>query len=75
MCPLMMLFLRAGALPGFFQEWKEYFGQMLQTVDSILVNCPLAGCILFRELGIQAVTPGEWGNGEMGNFLPKPTTC
>lgn len=64
----MMLFPTPRGLPALFQEWRENFGQMFPAADSILVNCPLAGRILFRELGIQTVTL-------MGNFLPKPITC
>lgn len=66
--PLMMLFPTASALPALFQEWRENFGQRLPAADSILVNCPLAGCILFGELGTQTGTP-------TGNFLPNPTAC
>lgn len=66
--PLMMLLPTARALPALFQGQRENFGHRLPIADSILASCPLAGCILSRELGIQTVTP--WGI-----FFPKPPTC
>lgn len=66
----MILSPTARGLPALFQEWKENFGQMLPTTDSILVNWPLAGHILFRELGIQTVI---WRGIFFQN--PPPAVC